>query len=160
MNISKIANTDQLLKIVSLYKSDGKRIIFTNGCFDIIHVGHVRYLEEAKSKGDILILAVNGDSSIKSLKGHNRPINCLEYRLEVLAGLSSVDHLISFNEDTPENLLKIIKPDILVKGGDYTKSNQVVGKDIVESYGGSVCLLGQVKGISTSSIIEKSKTIN
>ena len=156
MNISKIANTDQSLQQA---KKRGEKVVFTNGCFDILHAGHVSYLDDVYVV-TVPPLAVNGDSSIKSLKGHNRPINCLEYRLEVLAGLSSVDHLISFNEDTPENLLKIIKPDILVKGGDYTKSNQVVGKDIVESYGGSVCLLGQVKGISTSSIIEKSKTMD
>ena len=157
MNILNIVSIDELSKIVSLHKNEGKSIIFTNGCFDIIHVGHVRYLKEAKSKGDILILAVNGDQSIKRLKGKSRPINRLEYRLEVLSGLSSIDYLISFDEDTPEELLKIIKPDILVKGGDYSHSNHIVGKDIVESYGGSVCLLSQVKGISTSAIIEKSK---
>lgn len=160
MNILNIVSIDELSKIVSLHKNEGKSIIFTNGCFDIIHVGHVRYLKEAKSKGDILILAVNGDQSIKRLKGKSRPINRLEYRLEVLSGLSSIDYLISFDEDTPEELLKIIKPDILVKGGDYIDSSHIVGKDIVESYGGSVCLLSQVKGISTSAIIEKSKVSN
>jgi rfaE bifunctional protein nucleotidyltransferase chain/domain len=156
VNNLKITSLEKLIKVVTVYKKNKKKIVFTNGCFDIIHVGHVRYLEEAKSKGDFLILAVNDDLSIKNLKGHNRPINPLAYRLEVLAALESVDHVISFDEDTPETLLKLIKPHVLVKGGDYKNTDEIVGKSIVESYGGSVQILNQVKGISTSSIIKKS----
>ena len=112
-------------------KNKGKKIVFTNGCFDILHVGHVRYLEQARELGDILIVGVNSDSSVRRLKGPKRPINREQDRVELLAALDCVNHVIIFEEDTPYKLIKEIQPDILVKGGDYTAS-EVVGGDIVE----------------------------
>ena len=140
---------------LSLIKKNQKKVVFTNGCFDIIHAGPVRYLKHAKSLGDILIIGINSDSSVSVLKGKNRPINCLEHRIEVLESISHVDYIISYDSETPENLLKIIKPDLLVKGGDYKDLNMVVGKDFVESYGGKVHLLDYIDGISTSIMIDK-----
>ncbi len=136
------------------WKKEGKKIVFTNGCFDIIHAGHVDYLEKAKKLGDILIVGLNSDSSVKRLKGENRPINPQEYRKKVLQALKPVDLVIIFDEDTPERLIKEIKPDVLVKGGDYTIET-IVGADFVMSYGGMVKTIDFVYDISTSKIIEK-----
>ena len=160
MHIKKLVKDIELKSLSKSLKQLGSTIVFTNGCFDILHAGHVRDLNQAKVKGDVLIVAVNGDFSISSLKGSMRPINCLQNRIEVLAGLSCVDYLVSFDTKTPEYLLELCQPDILVKGGDYKSVNGVVGKDYVESYGGSVCLLQQIQGISTSSIIEKIKSVS
>ncbi|MBQ7704605.1 MAG: D-glycero-beta-D-manno-heptose 1-phosphate adenylyltransferase [Selenomonadaceae bacterium] len=132
----------------------GKKIVFTNGCFDIIHVGHVRYLTMAKSFGDILIVGLNSDESVKILKGENRPINNEKDRAEVLLGLKAVDYVVMFGERTAENLIAQVKPDIYVKGGDYKIENLPEAK-IVQSYGGKVELVQFVAGHSTTNILKK-----
>ena len=122
--------------------------------FDILHAGHVSYLEQAREQGDRLIVAVNGDASVTRLKGPGRPINSVDRRMAVLAGLGAVDWVVSFTEDTPENLIILLKPDILVKGGDYGV-DQVVGAELVYAYGGEVRVLGLVENSSTTAIVEK-----
>ena len=149
-----VITPDQLMVAVADARMLGEKIIFTNGCFDIIHAGHVRYLEQARNEGDRLIVAVNNDNSVKRLKGDGRPINTVDRRKTVLAGLEAVDWVVSFDEDTPENLLKLIKPDVLVKGGDYSLS-QVVGASIVNKYGGEVKVLTFMDNCSTTAIVEK-----
>lgn len=149
-----IVNEQQLLSAVSAARSHGKKIVFTNGCFDILHAGHVAYLQQAKQLGDLLIVAVNDDASVKKIKGDTRPINTIDQRMAVLASLDVIDLVIAFSEDTPQRLLKLIQPDILVKGGDYTPE-QVVGAPIVHAYGGQVRVLGVINDISTSLIIER-----
>ena len=129
----------------------------TNGCFDLLHPGHVSYLSQAKKLGDILIVAVNSDSSVKKLKGKERPINNLKSRMEVLAGLEVVDFVISFNEETPKNLYQYFMPNIIVKGGDYKKED-VVGYDLMINSGGDVKIINFVNGFSTSKIIKKIST--
>ena len=131
-----------------------KKVIFTNGCFDLLHVGHVRYLNESKSLGDILVIGVNSDSSVQRLKGAGRPIQSQDDRAEILAGLASVDYTTIFDEDTPENLIKALKPDILVKGGDWPVE-KIVGANFVKSYGGEVRPLQFMHGRSTTLIVEK-----
>ena len=133
---------------------DGKKIVFTNGCFDILHAGHVRYLTEAKKFGDILIVGLNSDASVKKLKGNSRPINSEQDRAEVLLGLKAVDEVVIFSEQTAENLISKIQPDIYVKGGDYNLENLPEAK-IVQSYGGEVKFINLVEGRSTSNIIKK-----
>ena len=130
--------------------------IFTNGCFDILHAGHIKYLEEAKALGDTLIIAINDDESVVRLKGKHRPINPLSDRMKVLDGLASSDFIVPFEEDTPIELINLIKPDILVKGGDYS-INDVVGAGEVREYGGDVKILSYLDGYSSSKIIEKLK---
>lgn len=149
-----LMNEEQLLSLISEAHLNGKKVVFTNGCFDILHAGHVSYLQQAKQLGDYLIVAINDDASITRLKGKGRPINNVKHRLSVLAALDSVDAVIAFSDDTPERLLKKLKPDILVKGGDYTP-DQVVGAEIVYAYGGEVRVLGVVKDISTTILIER-----
>jgi D-beta-D-heptose 7-phosphate kinase/D-beta-D-heptose 1-phosphate adenosyltransferase len=149
-----IVNEDQLLSLVQQARSSAKKIIFTNGCFDILHAGHVAYLQHAKELGDCLIVAVNSDQSVSRLKGAGRPINSAEQRAMVLASLGVVDWVVTFVDDTPERLLKRLKPDVLVKGGDYT-IDQVVGAEIVNAYGGEVKVLRAVKDISTTLIIDR-----
>ena len=134
-------------------------MVFTNGCFDIIHAGHVGYLEEARKLGDRLIVAVNDDESTRRLKGSGRPINPIERRMAVLAGLEAVDWVLCFTEDTPENLLAQVRPDVLVKGGDYGV-DQVVGAPIVQAYGGEVKVLKFVDSCSTTAIVEKIREQN
>ena len=132
----------------------GKKIVFTNGCFDILHAGHVLYLDEAKAQGDILVLGLNSDESVRRLKGDTRPINSEGDRVIVLSGLSSVDYIVIFSEDTPYDLIKIVKPDVLVKGGDWAVQ-QIVGHDIVLERGGEVKSLIFVEGKSTTDILER-----
>lgn len=151
---SGIMNEEQLKAAVDEVRTTGKKIVFTNGCFDIIHAGHVSTLHMAKQLGDYLIVAVNTDESIKRLKGPNRPINNLEQRMTVLASLGMVDWVVPFADETPERLLRLIKPDILAKGGDY-KLDQVVGADIVYAYGGEVRTLNYVMNLSSSHLIKK-----
>jgi len=134
----------------------GKKVVFTNGCFDILHAGHVHYLNECKKYGDILIVGINSDNSVKRLKGEKRPLLPLEMRAYVLSNLCAVDYVVPFEEDTPYNLIKAIKPDILIKGGDWLL-DQIVGKDIVESYGGTVLTIPFRYNISTTKIIEEIK---
>ena len=145
---------EQLLTAIEDARAEGEKIVFTNGCFDILHAGHVTYLEQARAQGDRLIVAVNDDGSVSRLKGPGRPINSVDRRMAVLAGLGAVDWVVSFAEDTPENLLAEVKPDVLVKGGDYGV-DQVVGADLVTAYGGEVKVLGLVENSSTTAIVEK-----
>ena len=150
-----VLSREQLAAAVAAARAAGERVVFTNGCFDILHAGHVTYLEEARALGDRLIVAVNDDASVRRLeKGPNRPVNPLDRRMRVLAGLAAVDWVVSFHEDTPEALLELLKPDVLAKGGDYTEA-AVVGHHIVRGYGGSVKVLGLVKDTSTTAIIKR-----
>ncbi|MDH5592275.1 MAG: D-glycero-beta-D-manno-heptose 1-phosphate adenylyltransferase, partial [Gammaproteobacteria bacterium] len=132
----------------------GEKVVFTNGCFDILHAGHVSYLQQARTQGDRLIVAINTDESVTKLKGKGRPINTADRRLAVLAGLATVDWVTCFEGDTPEDLLHEIQPDVLVKGGDYDKQG-VVGWEIVEAYGGEVKVMGMVENCSTTAIVDK-----
>ena len=147
----------QLARTVARAKRRGERIVFTNGCFDILHAGHVGYLNEARRLGDRLIVAVNDDDSARRLKGAERPVNRLEQRMRVLEGLAAVDWVVPFTEDTPEALLADIRPDVLVKGGDYDLE-EVVGADFVRGYGGDVQVLGLVENCSTSNIVAHIKS--
>jgi D-beta-D-heptose 7-phosphate kinase / D-beta-D-heptose 1-phosphate adenosyltransferase len=151
-----IVSQEHLLQEVADARAHGEVIVMTNGCFDILHAGHVAYLQQAKALGKRLIVAVNDDASVKRLKGEARPINSLEKRMAVLAGLRSIDWVVSFSEDTPEKLIKKIKPDILVKGGDY-KIDQIIGADFVTKSGGKVVVLDFVEGCSGTSIIKQIK---
>jgi D-beta-D-heptose 7-phosphate kinase/D-beta-D-heptose 1-phosphate adenosyltransferase len=135
-------------------RAQGKRIVFTNGCFDIIHPGHVKYLEQSKKLGDILVVGLNSDDSVKRLKGPSRPVNNEEDRSIVLSALRCIDYVTIFNEDTPYEIISIIKPDVLVKGGDYSFET-IVGADIVTALGGDVVVIPLVEGKSTTSIIKK-----
>ena len=149
-----VVNEEQLLVDLADARAHGERIVFTNGCFDILHAGHVGYLEQARKLGDRLVLAINSDASVKRLKGEGRPINPVERRMAVLAGLEAVDWVVSFEDDTPERLLELLKPDVLVKGGDYSKE-EVVGWQIVEAYGGEVKALDFLDNCSTTAIVEQ-----
>ena len=152
----KLKTWAELTIIIKELKAVGKKIIFTNGCFDIIHAGHVEYLQEAAELGDVLIIGLNSDESVKRLKGRNRPINSQIDRAKVLSGLATVSYIVIFEEDTPYMLIDHIKPDVLVKGGDW-QPDEIVGADIVQANGGSVRSLSYKEGNSTSSIIEKMK---
>ena len=145
------AHLDQLL---NQWRQENKKIVFTNGCFDLLHVGHVRYLAEAKKLGDILVVGVNSDDSVKRLKGPQRPIQNQSDRAEILMSLKSVDYAEIFDQDTPADLIRKVRPHLLVKGGDW-KIEQIVGSDFVQSYGGQVCSLNFVEGRSTTKIIAK-----
>jgi len=149
-----IVDEEQLLLAAAEARLKGKRIVFTNGCFDILHAGHVTYLQQAKQLGDYLIVAINEDDSVRQLKGAGRPINNTAQRMAVLASLNAVDWVISFADSTPERLLKRLQPDILVKGGDY-QPEQVVGANIVHTYGGEIRVLGLVKELSTTLLIDR-----
>lgn len=151
-----VMSADQLALAVLDARAHGEKVVFTNGCFDIIHAGHVGYLAEARKLGQRLIVAINDDASVKRLKGSGRPINPVERRMTVLAGLEAVDWVVSFPEDTPESLLEMLKPDIVVKGGDYSV-DEVVGGEYVLSYGGQVKVLAFLDNCSTSAIVEKLK---
>lgn len=149
-----VVNATQLLADLEDARSGGEKIVFTNGCFDLLHAGHVAYLEQARTLGDRLVVAVNSDESVRKLKGEGRPINTVNRRMAVLAGLEAVDWVVPFADDTPEALLAVLKPDILVKGGDYDKEG-VVGWEIVEAYGGEVRALNLVDDCSTTAMVEK-----
>lgn len=149
----------KISEIVTTLKAEGKKIVFTNGCFDILHVGHVRYLKEAKALGDILILGLNSDCSVKSLKGSNRPINNESDRAEVLSALKAIDYVVIFDEKTAENIVGEIKPDIYAKGGDYSIDTLPEAK-IVAEHGGKTVLLQLVDGKSSTNIINKCKENN
>lgn len=149
-----LLNKNTLATIIHEAKNKGKKVVFTNGCFDIIHSGHVKYLSESSKLGDILVVGLNSDDSVKRLKGSSRPVNNQNDRAEVLSALKSVDFVCIFDEDTPFNLINILKPDIITKGGDY-KPDEVIGADIISSYGGKVVIIDFVEGKSTSRIIEQ-----
>ena len=148
----KIKGREELQKVL-LRDLDGKRIVFTNGCFDLLHAGHVRCLEQAKSLGDVLVVGVNGDASVKRLKGPKRPILPLEERMELLSALACVDYVTPFDELTPLELITLLKPHVLVKGGDWTRE-AIVGKEVVERSGGKVVVIPFSEGKSTSNLIE------
>ena len=151
--MGKVVNQIEIKKIVEDLKSKNIKTVFTNGCFDILHVGHVRYLKESAKCGDILIVGLNSDASVKRLKGSSRPINPENDRAEVLAALGFVDYVVIFKEDTPENLLKLIQPDIYTKGADYTIETLPEAKAVL-SYGGKVEFINLVEGKSTTNIIK------
>ena len=151
---SKILKLSDLVKVLESLREAGKRIVFTNGCFDILHAGHVRYLTAARSKGDALVLGLNSDVSVKSIKPENRPIVSQDQRAEVLAGLTCVDYITIFDDPDPLVLIQTIKPDVLIKGADW-KETDIIGSDVVKSYGGKVIRIEVVPGISTSRIIQR-----
>jgi D-beta-D-heptose 7-phosphate kinase/D-beta-D-heptose 1-phosphate adenosyltransferase len=150
-----VMSLEQLQVAVADARSQGERVVFTNGCFDIIHAGHVSYLEQARQLADRLVVAVNSDDSVRRLKGSGRPLNPAERRMAVLAGLEAVDWVVCFDEDTPRALLQVLQPDLLVKGGDYPGKQAVVGWEIVEGYGGEVRVLDLVDSLSTTAIVER-----
>ncbi len=154
-NCGKFLPLEELLRELQPLRGK-KKVVFTNGCFDIIHAGHVHYLKECKRLGDILVVGINSDDSIRRLKGEKRPILPLEMRAYVLSNICAVDYVVPFKEDTPYNLIKEIKPDILVKGGDWD-IDRIVGRDIVESYGGKVLTIPFEFDISTTKIVEEIK---
>ena len=147
-------NLEGARSLVELFRERNQKIVFTNGCFDILHAGHVEYLEAAKSKGDKLIVGINSDRSVSQLKGSKRPINKLIHRAKVLGSLRCVDEVVMFDEETPIKLIKSLKPDFLVKGGDY-KVQDIVGYDVVSKYGGSVITIPLIKGLSTTKILSQ-----
>lgn len=151
---SKIKNLEELKAIVESLKAKGKRIVFTNGCFDILHLGHVTYLEEARSYGDVLIVGLNSDTSVRRIKGPQRPIMPEWARARVLAALWAVDYVVIFGEDTPLRVIKELKPHVLVKGGDW-RQEEVVGRELVEE----VRILPYLEGFSTTAIVRKIKAL-
>lgn len=150
----KIKSISKLKKTIDSLKPKGKRIVFTNGCFDILHFGHAKYLEAAKKKGDILIVAVNSDSSVRKIKGKKRPVIPQRERMRLVAALESVDYVTVFNQSTPLKLIKLLKPNILVKGGDW-KAKDIVGKEFVESYRGKAITIPCIGKLSSSNLIKK-----
>ncbi len=148
----KLKTLEELVPLVRDLRARGRSVVFTNGCFDLLHFGHHHLLNQARRLGDCLIVAVNGDSSIRRLKGPDRPINDEEERVMMLSGLEAVDYVVLFEEDTPMRLLDVLRPEVLVKGGEY-QGGVVVGRELVESYGGRVVLVDQVPGISTTAIL-------
>ena len=152
--ISKIVKVKELINRIEPFRRSGKQVVFTNGCFDIMHAGHVRYLAAARSEGEILVVGINSDKSVKSIKGKNRPIMPQDQRAEVLAGLWCVDYIVFFDEPDPLRLIQAIKPDVLVKGEDWAE-DKIIGADFVKANGGKVVRIAVVPDISTSMIIEK-----
>jgi len=151
----KLVSQDQALKELKAWREKNKKIVFTNGCFDIIHPGHINYLSQARDLGDILVLGLNTDQSVRRLnKGSNRPINDERTRAYVLAGLASVDLIVFFDEETPYNLIKLLQPNVLVKGKDY-EVEKIIGYDILKENGGEVITIPFLEGYSTSSLIKK-----
>jgi rfaE bifunctional protein nucleotidyltransferase chain/domain len=151
---SKVRSVDDLKEAVSREKRKGKTIIFTNGCFDLLHRGHLHLLREAKKLGDILVVAINADVSVRSLKGAGRPVISLEERAELIEALEMVDYVTSFDEADPRRLIRELRPDVLVKGGDWS-NDQVIGRELVEATGGTVAVIPYLQGYSTSKIIER-----
>jgi rfaE bifunctional protein nucleotidyltransferase chain/domain len=151
---NKIKTVRELRPLLDILRSAGKKIVFTNGCFDLIHTGHTRYLSKAKSFGDLLIVAVNSDASVRGIKGEKRPINTVADRMETLAALESVDYVVLFHEPDPHRTIAELQPDVLVKGGDWP-IEKIIGRDIVEARGGKVISVGYIEGASTTGIIEK-----
>ena len=152
--MNKICTRESLRDKIDQLRKEGKKIVFTNGCFDILHAGHTRYLREAKRSGDILILALNSDESVRTLKGDKRPLIPEAERADVVASLESVDFVTIFHELTPLTLIEFIKPDVLIKGGDWEEEN-VVGRESLKRWGGRVVIIPEIKGSSTTNIIEK-----
>lgn len=158
MTKDKIISLETLLTWREEWKKTNQKVVFTNGCFDIVHLGHIDYLEKAKQKGNKLIVGLNSDESVKRIKGKKRPIIPQHARLRMLAAMEFIDAVVIFEEDTPENLIKNICPDVLVKGNDYEIKN-IIGSDFVIKNGGKVETLALVEGFSTSNIIQKIKEV-
>jgi rfaE bifunctional protein nucleotidyltransferase chain/domain len=151
---TKIKTIDELVPLLAILRATGKKIVFTNGCFDLIHTGHTRYLAIARSFGDLLVVAVNSNSSVSSIKGEKRPINSQQDRSETLAALESVDFVTIFDEPNPYKVISALQPDVLVKGGDWP-IEKIIGRDVVEARGGKVVNVPFVEGQSTTGIIER-----
>jgi D-beta-D-heptose 7-phosphate kinase/D-beta-D-heptose 1-phosphate adenosyltransferase len=152
----KIFTREELKEILEVKRREGQKIVFTNGCFDILHAGHVTYLAEAKKAGDILVLGLNSDSSVRALKGDKRPLIPESERALVLAALACVDYVTIFSEETPRELILFLRPDVLVKGGDW-KEEDLAGGGEIKSWGGRVLLVAVVPGVSTTDIVERVK---
>ena len=152
--MSKITPRNELKAKIDRLKREGKKVVFTNGCFDILHAGHTRYLREARKLGDVLILALNSDSSVRSIKGPMRPIVPEAERAEVVASLDSVDYVTVFDELTPLELIEFLQPDVIVKGGDWAEKD-IVGAKAVRKWGGRVAIMPEIEGASTTNIIDK-----
>jgi len=152
--MNKITPRNDLKATVDRLKREGKKVVFTNGCFDILHAGHTRYLREASKLGDVLILALNSDSSVRAIKGPMRPIVPEDERAEVVASLDSVDYVTLFDELTPLELIEHLRPDVIVKGGDWAEKD-IVGAEAVEKWGGRVAVMPMIEGASTTNIIDK-----
>jgi rfaE bifunctional protein nucleotidyltransferase chain/domain len=151
--MDKFYQRDELVSLRAAWKKSGKKVVFTNGCYDLLHPGHVRLLEQARSLGDVLILALNSDASVRRLKGPSRPLLSEQARAEVAAGLASVDAITVFDEDTPRELIAAVLPDVLVKGADW--AHWIAGREEVEAAGGQVMALALEPGYSTSGIVEE-----
>lgn len=151
---SKIKLRAELQSILSELRSEGKTIVFTNGCFDLVHPGHIRYLAKSRAEGDVLVVALNSDVSVRRIKGPDRPILSEKERCQIIGALACVDFVTTFNEDTPRNIIEELTPDVLVKGGDWSE-DQIVGAQTVESSGGKVVSIDFEKGFSTTNIIER-----
>lgn len=155
--MGRFLNEAELLESLKTDRQAGRRVVFTNGCFDLLHVGHVRYLQAARELGDVLVVALNSDASVKRLKGPERPIQTENDRAEIMAALGCVSYSVLFTEDTPAHIIEQVRPDVLVKGGDW-KIDQIVGGSFVQSYGGEVRSLQFIDGKSTTKLIEKART--
>ena len=156
--MGKICTREQLKGELDIVRREGKRIVFTNGCFDILHVGHVRYLREARDEGDVLVVAVNSDSSVRSIKGEKRPLVPEAERVEMVAALAMVDYVTIFSETTPLEIIEDLLPDVLVKGGDWSP-DEVVGRREVENRGGRVVIVPMTEGASTTNIVDKIRRV-
>jgi D-beta-D-heptose 7-phosphate kinase/D-beta-D-heptose 1-phosphate adenosyltransferase len=152
--MGQVVSTEELIKIRRQAGREGRRVIFTNGCFDLIHRGHVEYLGQARAMGDILVVGLNSDRSVRQLKGQGRPLTPQDDRAQVLAALEMVDYVCLFDEQTPARLISAVLPDVLVKGGDY-RPDEIVGRETVEEAGGKVVVVPLTEGFSTKGLIEK-----
>lgn len=156
--MEKILARKDLKTKIDAAKSAGEKVIFTNGCFDIIHAGHTHYLAQAKALGDLLVVAVNSDASVRSIKGEKRPLVPEDERAEVVAALGCVDFVVIFEEPDPQALVDLLRPDVLVKGGDW-REEDVIGRESVASWGGKVVIIPHKKGLSTTNIVERIKAV-
>ncbi len=156
MSEKRLYTVDDLMPVIEALRKKGRVIVFTNGCFDLLHVGHVRYLARARSEGDVLVVGLNSDRSVSALKGPRRPVQRQEDRAEILGSLRSVDYVVIFDEDTPIGLITVLKPDVLVKGEDW-KEDDIVGAKEVKSWGGRIVRAAFSPGASTTTLIEKMK---
>lgn len=154
---SKIIDSEELVRQLAVWRFLGNKVVFTNGCFDIIHLGHIDYLSKARDLGDRLIIGLNTDDSVKRIKGDSRPITDEKSRAMILASFKFVNAIVLFNEDTPYNLINEVKPNVLVKGSDYS-THEIVGGDIVENNGGEIITIDYLEGYSTTSILDKIKS--
>ena len=152
--LDKIKTVQELRPLLAILRAAGEKVVFTNGCFDILHTGHTRYLEKSRSFGDVLVVAVNSDASVRMIKGEKRPINSEAERMEALAALECVDFVTLFNEPDPYRIISELQPDVLVKGGDWP-IEKIIGRDVVEARGGKVVNVPYIEGSSTTGIIEK-----